>query len=53
MGGWVFRKIKNKNHLSPAEAEIGAELGNNEQSKESMSWIYKKSLPIAHGGRIY
>ena len=26
-GGWVFRKIKNKNHLSPAEAEIGAELG--------------------------
>ena len=28
MGGWVFRKINKKNHLSLAEAEIGAELGN-------------------------
>ena len=27
-GGWVVRKIKNKDQLSPAEAEIGAELGN-------------------------
>ena len=28
-GGWVV-KIKNKDHLSPAEAVIGAELGNME-----------------------
>ena len=27
MGGWVL-KIENKNNLSPAEAEIWAELGN-------------------------
>ena len=27
LGGWVVRKIKNKDQLSPAEAEIGAELG--------------------------
>ena len=27
-GGWVVRKIKNKDQLSPAEAEIEAELGN-------------------------
>ena len=26
-GGWVVRKVKNKDHLSPAEAEIEAELG--------------------------
>ena len=28
LGGWVVRKIKNKDQLSPAGAEIGAELGN-------------------------
>ena len=28
LGGWVVRKIKNKDQLSPAEAEIWAELGN-------------------------
>ena len=30
MGGWVggWGKIKIKDHLSPAEAETGAELGN-------------------------
>ena len=26
--GWVVRKIKNKDQLSPAGAEVGAELGN-------------------------
>ena len=31
VGGWMglSQKIENKVHLSPAEAEIGAELGNN------------------------
>ena len=30
MGGWVggWGKIENKDHLSPTETEIGAELGN-------------------------
>ena len=27
--GWMVRKIDNKDHLSPAKAEIGAELGKN------------------------
>ena len=30
-GGWV--KIENKNHLSPAEAETGAKLGNRTKCK--------------------
>ena len=29
MGGRVVRKIEDKDHLSPAEAEIGAKLGKN------------------------
>ena len=28
LGGWVVRKIENKDQLSPVEVEIGAELGN-------------------------
>ena len=28
VGGWGWEKIENKVHLSPAEAEIWAELGN-------------------------
>ena len=31
-GGWVV-KIENKDHLSPAEAVIGAELGNTSNRK--------------------
>ena len=27
LGGWGWEKIENKVHLSPAEVEIGAELG--------------------------
>ena len=33
-GGWVVRKIKNKDQLSPAVAEIGAELGNTKIQKQ-------------------
>ena len=32
VGGWVV-KIKNKDHLSPAEAVIGAELGKKTECK--------------------
>ena len=31
-GGWVVRKIEDNNHLSPAKAEIGAELGKNKKT---------------------
>ena len=29
VGGWVYRKVKDNDHLSPAEADVGAELGKN------------------------
>ena len=32
--GWVVGSIKIKDHLSPAEAEIRAELGNHESEKQ-------------------
>ena len=32
-GRWVMRKIEDKDHLSPALAEIGAELGKNVNSE--------------------
>ena len=31
VGGWVVRKIENKDQLSPVEVEIRAELGNNKR----------------------
>ena len=37
----MFRKIKNKNHLSLAEAEIEAELGNNKQQDVMVSRVEK------------
>ena len=45
MGGWVggWGKIENKDHLSPTETEIGAELGKKKQKKENKK-VYKKYI---------
>ena len=49
LGGW--QKIENKVHLSPAEADIGAELGNKvsiklEIRRQKNEYIYKQSEPL-------
>ena len=35
LGGWVVRKIENKDQLSPVEVEIGNELGNKEDTSRA------------------
>ena len=37
LGGWVVRKDKNKDQLSPAEAEIRAELGKSSAVQQLLS----------------
>ena len=44
MGGWVVgggwaEEIEDKVHLSPAEAEIWAELGNSYLLKQNLAWL--------------
>ena len=49
LGGWVgWLKIENKVHLSPAEAEIGAELDNIIEGSVSNKFICQKHLAILH-----
>ena len=42
VGGWG--KIENKDHLSPAKAEIGAELGKNKTSKNPQNLSFASVL---------
>ena len=43
-GGWVVRKIENKDQLSPVEVEIRAELGKNIHAKKRRKPLVSSTL---------